>query len=287
LVIPLQLYEQFVKEFNKNRRSDLASRNLVEICETSLAYLLKARRRDLISKVPEKQYFSFEKRGKLSRPVNRELFEEDSERVAKFFDALSSQKEKKLSPLEITRACYTLAISFSCMVDLEKQGDQKTPGTFFEYLICHLFARKLGVDPKTRIEVLNLDRPASLPTDWIFDLGVNRPKFHLPVKTSTRERVIQVWAHQRVLDGVYGVGRFLGVLVCLAETKLDHKKLEVVEICLPEQWRIYQMFIAQMSRIYYLDVPKPYEPLNKMFPRISVKPFGAFFHEVAQLCEAD
>jgi hypothetical protein len=49
-------------------------------------------------------------------------------------------------------------------------------------------------------------------------LGDGKNRIHLPVKTSTRERVIQAWAHQRVLDGVYGVGRFKGVLVALAET---------------------------------------------------------------------
>ena len=126
---------------------------------------------------------------------------------------------------------------------------------------------------------------AKLPTDYIFDLGDRKPKFHVPIKTSTRERVVQVWAHQKVLDGIYGMGRFLGILVCLAETKLDLKKQEVIEICLPDQWRIYQMFIAQLKRIYYLDVPKRYEELNLIFPKIPVKQFGDFFHEANTLME--
>jgi hypothetical protein len=58
---------------------------------------------------------------------------------------------------------------------------------------------------------------ATLRTDFVFDLGPNRAKFHLPVKVSTRERVIQVWAHQRVLDGVYDTGRFLGTPVILGQ----------------------------------------------------------------------
>jgi hypothetical protein len=88
---------------------------------------------------------------------------------------------------------------------------------------------------------------ATLPTDYVFDLGPNRAKFHVPVKTSTRERMIQVWAHQRVLDGVCGTGRFLGIPIILAETKTGRKKREVIEICLPDQWRIYQMHIAQLN----------------------------------------
>jgi hypothetical protein len=91
----------------------------------------------------------------------------------------------------------------------------------------------LKVEPTRLLPVLKLDLKGSLPTDFIFDLGSEKPKFHLPVKTSTRERIIQVWAHQRVLDGVYGVGRFLAIPFILTETKLDAIKREVSEICLP------------------------------------------------------
>ena len=139
------------------------------------------------------------------------------------------------------------------------------------------------MNPTTRIQVLNLDMDTSLPTDFIFNLGKDRPKFHLPIKTSTRERVIQVWAHQRVLDGVFGTGRFLGTPVILAETKTDSVKREVIEICLPDQWRIYQMHIAQLKRIYYLDVPATYVKLNDVFPPITVKSFGHFFFEADSL----
>jgi len=241
-------------------------------------------KRELISKVAGKTYFSFDNGVRTSRPINTALFDESGGAAKLFMEKLLHNAVTDLSSDDITSACYTIAMSFISLIDVEKQGDQKTPGTYFEYFICHLFARSFGVDPQTRINVLNLDRPASLPTDWIFDLGKGQPKFHLPVKTSTRERVIQVWAHQRVLDGVYGVGRFIGTLACLAETKLDSRTREVVEICLPDQWRIYQMFIAQLQRVYYLDVPKPYEPLSRDFPRIHVKPFGVFFHELEELC---
>jgi hypothetical protein len=183
----------------------------------------------------------------------------------------------------ITRIIYSVAASFFCFIDLTKDGDQKTPGTFFEYLIGHLFAWRLDVNPRTRLPVFNLDMEATLPTDFVFDLGPNRAKFHLPIKTSTRERVIQVWAHQRVLDGVYGTGRFIGTPVILTETKTDKKKREVIEICLPDQWRIYQMHIAQLKRIYYLDVPAAYSKLNDVFPPLSVKPFGHFFAEADTL----
>ena len=44
-------------------------------------------------------------------------------------------------------------------------------------------------------------------------------------------------------------GLVLTALV-LAETKLGQKSHEVIEICLPDQWRVYQMFIAQLWRVY-------------------------------------
>lgn len=124
---------------------------------------------------------------------------------------------------------------------------------------------------------------ATLPTDFVFDLGPDRAKLHLPVKTSTRERVIQVWAHQKIIDGVYGAGRFKGILVILTETKLNLESREVVEICLPDQWRAYQMYIARLERVYYLDVPAKYAALAGGYPNIDVKMLGEFFAEKDRL----
>ncbi len=86
-----------------------------------------------------------------------------------------------------------------------------------------------------------------------------------------------------MLDGVYGTGRFIGTPVILVETKTDQRTRNVVEICLPEQWRIYQMHIAQLRRVYYLDVPTAYLRLNEVFPPVPVRPFGDFFHGFDEL----
>ena len=215
--------------------------------------------------------------------MNKALFSDHVEEWDRFCDSLDKGDLTGLSADTITRIIYSAAISFCCYVDIHKDGDQKTPGTFFEYLIGHLFAWRLGVNPTNRLPVLNLDMETTLPTDFVFNLGKDRPKFHLPIKISTRERIIQVWAHQRVLDGAYGTGRFLGTPVILTETKTDQKKREVVEICLPDQWRIYQLHIAQLKRIYYLDVPASYDKLNSVFPPLHVKPFGQFFFELDSL----
>lgn len=281
----LKLYNSLKKQVNRNLISTTLSDIISDIYFDNRKFLNGMEKIPLKSNVAEKKYFSFGKEKKLSRPINLNIYLEDEKTIVDFINAVKTNDYSKINAENITKACYTIAIGFCSVIDLLKTGDQKTPGTFFEYFIGHLFARKLNISPKKKLEVLNLGMRATLPTDFVFDPGSDKTKIHLPVKTSTRERVIQVWAHQRVLDGVYGVGRFRGILVGLSETKLDSKRHIVTEICLPDQWRLYQMFIAQLSRVYYLDPPKTYSQLNNAFPKITVLPFGNFFFEIEDLLD--
>lgn len=281
----LQKYEHLKRQFKQNALSGDVTNALQELYSEANCYLSHLDTEALTSDRLTKEYFAFKSNDgrKLSRAVNLNLYSTDPTIVLNFFNGIRNNAIRAQNVEEITKACYTIAITFCCSIDMLKDNDQKTPGTFFEYFMGHLFAVQFGIPPRNRVDVLNLDMRASLPTDFIFDLGENRPKFHIPIKTSTRERVVQVWAHQRVLDGVYGTGRFLGLLSCLSETKLDHRTKVVTEICLPDQWRIYQLFISQLKRIYYLDMPLKYEELNEFFPRIHVRPFGEFFFEADEL----
>src|SRR5262249_27496876 len=158
--------------------------------------------------VPGKSYFVFKypATGRTSRPVNEALFENNLK--ADKFSALLLADRAGLAADEISRIIYTAAAAYCCATDVTKVSDQKTPGTFFEIFIGHLVARAFGVNPKKRIVVPTLDAQVELPTDFHFELGPGKNRVHLPVKLSTRERVVQVWAHQRVLDGMHGVNRF-------------------------------------------------------------------------------
>jgi hypothetical protein len=277
------VYERLKKAAKTDMKGALVRTLLSEIARLSLKTLSSDERIPLVSLVPAKSYFAFRRPSILSRPANAALFENEPARQEALLRIFDEWRFTEVDATEATRALYLVAMSFFAANDLRSPGDQKTPGTFFEIFVGHLMATMLGVNPRNTIEVLNLDMKGSLPTDFIFDLGAKGKKFHVPVKTSTRERVIQVWAHQRVLDGIYGVGRYAGVLVAGAETKLDRKKLEVVEICLPDQWRVYQMFIARLERVYYLDVPTKYATLNEGYPTIDVRPLGKIFSELDQL----
>ncbi|MDE5757761.1 MAG: hypothetical protein K2H85_04020, partial [Allobaculum sp.] len=180
---------------------------------------------------------------------------------------------------EITVALYTICMNYCCCADLIS-GVKSNSGDYFEKLVGHLYSMHLNVTPTNQINAVELDGESiSLPTDFIFDLGAGKPKFHIPAKTSTRERVVEVWAQQRVLDGAFGVGRFLCLLTCIGETNFYSKDMSVALTCVPNQWINYQLFISQIKRAYYLDVPGKYNELNHRFPRIHVKEFGEFFHE--------
>lgn len=237
-----------------------------------------------------KNYVAFVRSEKYSRPVNIDLYQDglskDGAGLSKvdiFWSNLKTGNIIAQSAEDITSALYVIAIGFCCCADLLGSG-QKIAGTYFEKLIGHLYSKHLNTEPTNQMTACELDDVSiKIPTDFIFDLGKMKPKFHVPVKTSTRDRVVQVWAQQRVLDGAYGVGRFLCLLTCISETDFDKDKMKVNDICVPGQWINYQLFIAQMKRAYYLDVPNRYDELNNGFPKIHVKKFGEFFHEVDRL----
>lgn len=234
----------------------------------------------LTSQVAQKSYGAFRHRASPSRPVCLELFPASD---TEFSDAIAAFDADRgaLSPAQVTRSIYAVAMAFCAANDAAKSNDRKTPATFFEILAGHLVASFLGVQPRRSIPVLHMDEDhVELPTDYWFDLGPEQQKIHLPVKMSTRERAIQVWAHQRILDGVFGTSRLIGVLIALAETKLSRRTLDVVEICVPGQWQLYQRYIAPIHRVYYLDPPAAYLALN---PEISVRSIGQLFGDLNDL----
>ena len=264
-------------------RSAATGAELLKICSLSLAFVDQyADLIPLISKVATKQYVMARlKTGlKSSRPINVDLF--DSKLSIDNIKAVLSGPTAGITETDLQVSLYSVAMSYLIARDLVSTGDKKSPGTFFEILIGHIIANRLEVNPTTSIDIPSLDIANRLPTDLIFDLGPGELKMHVPVKISTRERIVQAWAHQRVLEGMHGAGRFRGVMVILTETN-KQDETSVVEVCLPGQWAAYQMYISLMHRVYYFDIPKPYEPLRDRYPFIPVLPFSRFFSEYQQL----
>lgn len=271
-------YEEAKQQCGADSKSIEAGEAILRLAMISLKFLVKkCKSIDLVSRVPGKQYFSFKKANVIARPANRELFIADSSAITRLWKKWLSEA---ISPTDFAKLTYTIALAPCLAMELFDRQNKKGPATFFECYIGHLFAKAVGINPTKRARLPVHGRNVLMTMDFLIDMGKKHRKVHLPVKMSTRERVVQAWAHQRLLDAAYGVGAYRGIMVLFSETKLDSRSLEVVEICVPDQWLAYQGLLAHMDRIYYFDVPVRYQELTEQFPDvIAIKQFGEFFNE--------
>ncbi len=276
-----QLYEALKEQAKHDISSDATGEHIHALAINALRFLREeCANVPLISKVPRKEYFAFSLPADpkaLCRPANAALFDLDSDRVSAHWRAWW---EGRLGPADLARMSYTIALAPCLAMELYDRQNKKQPATYFEYMVGHTFARSIGTNPYTK-ETFSIEgRPVRMTMDFLFDLGKGKRRIHLPVKMSTRERVIQAWAHQRLLDAAFGLNSYRGIMVLFSETKLDSKKLEVIEICVPDQWLAYQTLLSRMDRIYYFDIPDAYLELARRLPEVMpIKNFGEFFIE--------
>jgi len=276
-----RLYEQMKDAAKEDISSDETGRLIHDLALKAIWFLKnECKLVPLKSLVPDKQYFSFAKSrapGVVCRPANSALFNLDPNLVSRQWQAWW---KGKLKHSDLARMSYTIALAPCLAMELFDRQNKKQPATYFECLIGHIFAKAIGTTPHTKMTFEIEGRAVRMTMDFLFDMGSASRGIHLPVKMSTRERVVQAWAHQRLLDAAYGLNSYRGIMILFSETKLDSKKLEVVEICVPDQWLAYQVLLSKMDRIYYFDIPKVYEDLTKRYPKIlPIKNFGEFFIE--------
>jgi hypothetical protein len=273
----IALYNSLKSKANQNLLSKEVTEGIVQITIIALGHLRGFIKKPIVSSIVGKRYFVFQSGAKISRPINEDLF---LDVISDEYYQLFIEMDVVQIPLaDAQKVLYTLGMAYCAARDIAGTQDKKSPSIFFEIFIGNIFSRVYNSLPKSQV-LVDLDEfKTTLPTDYIFHPEGKHIKIHLPIKLSTRERSIQAWAHQRVLEGMYGVGRYKGVMVVLAETNYVAKNNSVVEVCLPDQWRLYQLYISKMTRIYYLDIPKKYEELVLKFPYIEVKPFYEFFIE--------
>lgn len=259
-------------------KSQLAGREILKLSKVSLRFLTEeCESIDLVSKVPGKRYFTYKRDSTFARPANVELFHPNIDEIEVLWN---KWLDDDITEPDFGKLSYTVALAPCLALEIFDRQNKKGPATFFECYIGHLFARALHVNPTKQVRLPVEDRNVRMTMDFLFDIGDEYKKIHLPVKMSTRERVVQAWAHQRLLDAAYTHGTYRGVMVLFAETKLDSRSHEVVEICVPDQWLAYQRHLAQMDRIYYFDTPVRYQELTSRYPKVIViKPFAEFFTE--------
>ena len=229
---------------------------LVATVHRSVDFLESAERVPERSRVPDKSYEAFRSDvGTVSRVFNTSLYDADA--CLDQLEAILTGGLGSRGPSDITRTLYTAAMSFCCANDIESRNQARgRGGKYFEYLVGNIMATALEVRGVARIEAVNPELARGLNPDHLFELGEEGALIHLAVKISTRERIVQPWAHQRILDGAYGTDRIKGVMVFLHET--NRLKTCIQETCTPARLRQYQMFVARIHALYYFDPPRPY-----------------------------
>lgn len=279
-------YKQLQTFAAADLKSQATSDQLLKLALVALQFLnTECVRVDLISRVKDKTYWAYHKGDTpklLSRPVNAGLWEPDAAKISAWWKKWRAGE--KMAVIDLAKVTYTVAAAYCVAIDLFDRGNKKGPASYFEYYIGHLYAVEIGVNPTLAGTFKIGDKKIKLTMDLLFypEKGAT---IHVPVKLSTRERVVQAWAHHRILDALYGKGKFNGLLTIFAETKLDLQTKKVTEICVPDQWLAYQTYLSFLDRIYYFDVPQKYKELAEKFPIIKLKQFGQFFVEKEEVLQ--
>lgn len=240
-----------------------------------------------------KHYSIFSESTQKSRPFLPSLFISNSALFQtqwnELLESASPSKNKfKLSESKVNSILYTAIMSFSICYDLWKPGSRKTPGTFFEVMLGALLSEILTTAERTKF--IRLPPPKGLSSDNSADTNLqatpepaddengdglsqglvatdivfNFPNrgIVIPAKITTRERIVQPFAHQRILDSAFGVGRFVSLLTCVSETQRDDRNACVNEICVPGTIALFQEYLSNLGGIYYLDPPARYLKLR-------------------------
>ncbi len=213
---------------------------------------------------------------RFSRPVLEQLFITDSKIFTDLWDRMITKINSRKRLIEdnaIGSLIYTVSQAFSCAFDIYKPGSRKTPGTFFEIIITVLLSLATRLPVGKQIEIPG--EKYKVPTDIVlYAIDKEKPSLVIPTKITTRERIVQPWAHQRIVNDVYGDGKFATILVCISELQRDGEQ-GVNEICVPNQVGLFQAHMSKLSGLYYADPPISY--VNASFHDLPVKSLDDLF----------
>jgi hypothetical protein len=263
---------------------------------------------------PPVEYYVFSGNQSVSRPVRPDLYIAEPEEFRRDFEYLV--RNLRLDPVVwseaemavANRVVYTSVMAVACCYDVWQRGSRKTPGTVFEILMAALLQTMLtkasfskhiplaailanaegGAAVRELAEPTphdDAEGPSSVATDLVIknsagDVG----GVVIPLKINTRERIVQPFAHQRILDSAFGKGTFKSLLVCISETQLDEKTQSVKQVCVPGTVKLFQKHLAPMYGLYYCDIPQRYAA-GDMEQVLPVKPIGRLFGDVKEMLE--
>lgn len=219
-----------------------------------------------------KEYWVFEdgKSKEISRPYRPSLF---FATYPIWFDTWKKmlgkidQRSRSMHHADTDKVLYSASTAFFAVIDLYMRDARKRNGTFFEWLLGTLLYEVTGYPVGAHIAILSKIESTegtkengdsgNVPTDIVLDPGGGRYKLVFPAKISTRERINQIFTHQRILDTEFP-GQYRSALLCVSECQLLTKGHRVQETCVPTQVSFNERYIAHIDALYYLDPPFPY-----------------------------
>jgi hypothetical protein len=253
---------------------------------------------------PAIEYWVAQQNGKISRPYRPDLFIDDLATFEGHTDLfLQDLQYARCATPRFDQVVYTTVTAFSLCYDIWKPGSRKTPGTFFEVLIGsaarlrfpnfvltkHIPIRDLPVaetvDALAEVETLETSdvavealRGNSVSTDLVLTDPRTSKGAVVPLKITTRERIVQPFAHQRILDSAYP-NQFASFLACISEVQRDDTTGTVKQICVPGTVALFQEHLAKLNGLYYCDIPLRYAKAD-LGAVIAVKPLHTLFDDI-------
>jgi hypothetical protein len=232
-----------------------------DVALVAISTLAKNSNRRSTGTIDGKDYSVFEANKRLSRPYLPQLYISDINHFSTLWRDFASSINgnshySNLAANDINRLLYSSVTSFSVCYDLWNPGARKTPGTFFEVLVGTVFGLLLPNLSRTKfISIPNENE--SVSTDIVFTKTSHSGGLVIPTKITTRDRVVQPFAHQRILDSVFGAGHYRSILLCVSELQRAGED-DCNEICVPGTIRLFQKHLSKLSGIFYLDPPSRY-----------------------------
>lgn len=242
-------------------RNGMAVPNSVEHAVDHCLRLLRGIEPEPLGACDGKQYHMLRAGRNVSRPVHlpllirdRDLFHE----AWKEFQGSVRPQERRYSfpPEETNSILYSASMAFAICYDLWKPTSRKTPGTFFEVVLGSVLQAVLPGFERTAHVVLP-GQTEKVSTDIVFLMPDHAGGLVIPAKITTRERIVQPFAHQRILDSIFGERSFRSVLISVSEMQRQREE-GANAICVPGAIRLYQLHLAGLSGLYYLDPPARY-----------------------------
>lgn len=242
-------------------RNGMAVPNCIEHVVDHCLGLLREIEAEPLGACDGKQYHMLRVERNVSRPVHLPLLIRDRklfrEAWREFQDSARPQERRyNFPPEETNTVLYSASMAFAICYDLWKPASRKTPGTFFEVVLGSVLQTVLPGFERTAHVVLP-GQTEKVSTDIVFLTPDEKGGLVIPAKITTRERIVQPFAHQRILDSVFGERRFRSVLISVSEMQRQGK-VGANAICVPGAIRLYQLHLAGLSGLYYLDPPARY-----------------------------